>query len=129
MHTASAPTNAWIWTASGLAFSGVAMGAFGAHAVRGKIADDLLAIYQTGVLYHLIHALALWSLVLVARNGSAKIGVPASLFTAGIALFSGSLYVLALSGQRWLGAVTPLGGLCFLSGWIAAGFALTRAPK
>lgn len=129
MQTASAPTYAWIWTAAGLAFSGVAMGAFGAHAVRGKIADDLLAIYQTGVLYHLIHALALWSLALVGRNGGAKIGAPATLFTAGITLFSGSLYVLALSGQRWLGAVTPLGGLCFLGGWIAAGFALTRAPK
>jgi uncharacterized membrane protein YgdD (TMEM256/DUF423 family) len=120
--------NAWIWTASGLAFSAVTMGAFGAHAVRGRIADDLLAVYQTGVLYHLIHALGLFAVVLAGRQSGAKITLPATLFAAGIALFSGSLYVLALSGQRWLGAVTPFGGLCFLAGWIAAGFALTRSP-
>jgi uncharacterized membrane protein YgdD (TMEM256/DUF423 family) len=118
---------AWIWVAASFAFSAVVMGAFGAHAVRGRIADDLLAIYQTGVLYHLIHALALWTLVLVGRNGGPRIAVPASLFALGIVLFSGSLYVLALSGQRWLGAVTPFGGLSFLAGWVLAAVAVARA--
>jgi uncharacterized membrane protein YgdD (TMEM256/DUF423 family) len=117
---------AWILVAAGFAFTGVAMGAFGAHAVRGKIADDLLAIYQTGVLYHLVHALALWASVLAARTSGAKIELAAGLFAAGIVLFSGSLYLLALTGQRWLGAVTPLGGLCFLAGWVSAGIALSK---
>jgi uncharacterized membrane protein YgdD (TMEM256/DUF423 family) len=116
----------WIRIAAALAFLGVALGAFGAHALKSRLPPDLLAIWHTGVLYHLVHALALFALALYARaTGPAATGVsitaPALAFTLGIALFSGSLYALALTGIRPLGAVTPLGGLSFLFawGWIA----------
>lgn len=75
--------------------------------------------YETGVLYHLIHALALLSLALYARATSSSITLPAALFALGILLFSGSLYALALTGSIRLGMITPLGGLCFLAGWAA----------
>ena len=102
-----------------LAFLGVALGAFGAHALRDRLGPAGVATYRTGTEYHLVHALAI--LVLSALAGRAlderraiQVGL---LFTAGILLFSGSLYALAITGVRALGAITPLGGLCFLSGW------------
>jgi uncharacterized membrane protein YgdD (TMEM256/DUF423 family) len=119
----------WIRIAAALGFLGVALGAFGAHALKARLAPDMLAIWQTGVLYHLIHALALLALALYARAAAspspvavpAAITAPAAAFVLGIALFSGSLYALALTGIRPLGAVTPFGGLAFLFawGWIA----------
>jgi uncharacterized membrane protein YgdD (TMEM256/DUF423 family) len=117
----------WIWVACASGFAAVALGAFGAHALKARLSADLLAVYQTGVLYHLIHSVALWSLALHARASGASITLPASLFTAGIVLFSGSLYLLALSGVRALGAVTPIGGLCFLGAWATAAWTLTRS--
>ncbi len=99
--------------------SGVALGAFGAHALRSRLDTAALQIWQTAVLYHLIHACALLALVLFARATGRAVALPAALFGSGIVLFSGSLYLLALTGWRWLGPVTPLGGIAFLAGWIA----------
>lgn len=96
--------------------SGVALGAFGAHALRARLGASL-AIWQTAVLYHLLHAVALLALVLFARATGRSVTLPATLFGAGIVLFSGSLYGLALTSWRWLGPITPLGGLAFLAGW------------
>ncbi|HTE53434.1 MAG TPA: DUF423 domain-containing protein [Kofleriaceae bacterium] len=97
--------------------SAVAFGAFGAHALRSRLEPAALAIWQTAVLYHLLHAVALLALVLFARATGRAVGLPAALFGAGIVLFSGSLYGLALTGWRWLGPITPIGGLAFLAGW------------
>ena len=99
--------------------SGVALGAFGAHALRARLDPASLATWQTAVLYHLIHACALLALALVARATGRAVGLPTALFAAGILLFSGSLYGLALTGWRWLGPLTPLGGLAFLAGWLS----------
>jgi uncharacterized membrane protein YgdD (TMEM256/DUF423 family) len=108
-----------------LGFLGVALGAFGAHALRERLSPALLQVWNTAVLYHLLHAVALLSLGLYVRASSGALGAgmgadvraPAWLFVAGILIFSGSLYALALTGIKILGAVTPLGGLCFLAGW------------
>ena len=103
------------------AFVGVAAGAFGAHALEGRLPADLLAVYETGVRYELVHALALLFVGLAAdRWPEAGWGRAGWLFVAGTILFSGSLFALSLTGLRVLGAVTPLGGLCFLAGWMLA---------
>jgi uncharacterized membrane protein YgdD (TMEM256/DUF423 family) len=109
----------WIRAAALFGLLGVALGAFAAHGLRGRIAEPLLSAFQTGVLYHLLHAVALLALALYARASGASITLPASLFSAGIVLFSGSLYALALSGITKLGTITPLGGLAFLAGWLS----------
>ena len=108
-----------------LMFVGVAAGAFGAHALRARLAPDALSIWQTAVQYHLWHALGLLAagLLLLQRPDSAPLGVASWLFVAGIALFSGSLYALALTGTRGLGALTPVGGIAFLAGWAAIAWA------
>ncbi len=98
--------------------TGVLLGAFGAHALKAHLEPEMMQIYQTGVLYQFIHALAL---LFVGRTSApVKPGPiwPAYLFTVGIILFSGSLYLLSLTGLRWLGAITPLGGICFVAGWV-----------
>ncbi|MGI8435678.1 MAG: DUF423 domain-containing protein [Chthoniobacterales bacterium] len=101
--------------AATLCFLAVGLGAFGAHALRGTLeANGTLEVWKTAVLYHLAHAVAL---IALALHGSTNRGA-FSLLTAGIVIFSGSLYVLALTNIRWLGAITPLGGLCFLAGWL-----------
>jgi uncharacterized membrane protein YgdD (TMEM256/DUF423 family) len=105
--------------AAALGFAGVALGAFGAHGLRGKISDSLLAAYQTGVLYHLIHAVVLLALALYARATKSRVTLPAALLVAGIVLFSGSLYAMALGASTRIALVTPLGGLCFLAAWTA----------
>ena len=99
-----------------LGFSGVALGAFGAHGLRDRVTPGLLEAYRTGVLYHLVHALAVLGVALGARR-LRRASIIVGLFTAGVALFSGSLYLMALTGVTALGAITPLGGLCFLAGW------------
>ena len=98
---------------------GVGAGAFGAHALRARIPSDLLAIFQTGVQYHLVHALGMVALavLMLARPDAAGFGIVAMLLLAGIVLFSGSLYVLALTGVRGWGAVTPFGGVAWLAAW------------
>ena len=109
------------WTIGSIsAFLGVAAGAFGAHALKTRVSPELLLVYETGVRYQLIHAIALLAVGLAATHRpSGRWSIPVGLFAAGTVLFSGSLYALALSGIRWLGAVTPLGGVCFLLGWLA----------
>ena len=96
----------------------VALGAFGAHVLKGRLAADLLTIFETGVRYHFYHALALFAVAWATHLGGQGLARGAGwCFIAGTVLFSGSLYVLALSGVRWLGAITPLGGAAFLLGW------------
>lgn len=99
-------------------FLGVAFGAFGAHALKARLAPEMLAVWKTAVEYQLYHALALLLVGLIAtQKPSIAITNSAICFALGVLVFSGSLYVLALSGVRWLGAITPIGGLLFLAGW------------
>lgn len=96
----------------------VGAGAFGAHGLRRIVTPDMLAVWQTGVTYHLIHGLGLLVIaLLMPRFGGSALSAPGTLMLAGIVLFSGSLYVLALTGVKILGAVTPIGGLAFLVSW------------
>jgi len=108
----------------------VAAGAFGAHALRDRLSADLLGVFQTGVTYQMYHALALLGVgILLARfstDGSVWLSAAGWLFVAGSVLFSGSLYLLALSGTTWLGAITPLGGVAFLLGWLALAVGVWR---
>lgn len=103
------------------AFLGVAFGAFGAHALKDRLAElGTLATYQTGVQYHMIHALALIFLALLYDKirDQRKVEICGGLFAVGVLIFSGSLYVYSITGVKILGAITPLGGLCFLSAWL-----------
>jgi uncharacterized membrane protein YgdD (TMEM256/DUF423 family) len=105
-------------------FLAVAAGAFGAHALRERLGPDLLAVWETGARYQMYHALALLAVAMAAGRWPGGGWTAAGwLFTAGVVVFSGSLYVLAFTGIRWLGAITPLGGLCLLGGWIALALA------
>ena len=93
----------------------VGLGAFGAHALKATLeANGTREIWNTAVLYHLTHAVAL--VVLALHPASLRLA--SGLLTAGIVIFSGSLYILAITNMRWLGAITPVGGLCFLAGWL-----------
>jgi len=105
-------------------FTGVALGAFGAHGLRSRLSPEMLAVFETGVRYHVYHALAVVATAAVAARLPGR-AVPAAgwLFVLGILLFSGSLYLLALTGMTRLGAVTPIGGLAFLIGWALLAFA------
>ncbi len=120
----------WIALSAGiLGFTGVALGAFGAHALKGILTDrGTLAIWQTAVLYQLLHSVAL--LALAGRAGEGP-GAPwvARCWIAGIPLFSGSLYWLALGGPVFLGPVTPLGGLALLTGWLLIAWNAIQSPK
>lgn len=99
---------------------GVALGAFGSHLLRGRLPADLLANFETGVRYQMYHALALLAVAWAAGRwvGTSLPAVAGWAFVAGILLFSGSLMIMALTGMRWLGAVTPLGGTAFVVGWL-----------
>jgi uncharacterized membrane protein YgdD (TMEM256/DUF423 family) len=100
--------------AAALCFLAVGLGAFGAHALKATLqASGMLEVWNKAVLYHFLHAIALVALALHGAGNRATY----FLFAAGILLFSGSLYTMALTNVRWLGAITPLGGLCFLAGW------------
>ena len=95
-------------------FLAVALGAFGAHALKASLeSTGMLEVWNKAVLYHFLHGIALVALALHGAGNRAT----CFLFVAGILLFSGSLYTMALTNVRWLGAITPLGGLCFLAGW------------
>jgi len=94
----------------------VALGAFGSHGLRAKVGQRELEIWDTAVKYHFVHSLAM--LMAVTRGGSSA-KIPCALLTAGLVLFSGSLYALVLSGERRLGAITPIGGTFFIAGWAA----------
>lgn len=100
--------------AASLCFLAVALGAFGAHALKASLeSKGMLDVWNKAVLYHFLHAIAL---VALALHGTGHRAVSV-LLVAGIVLFSGSLYTMALTNAKWLGAITPLGGLCFLTGW------------
>jgi uncharacterized membrane protein YgdD (TMEM256/DUF423 family) len=108
----------FMFVAAVLGFVGVGVGAFGAHGLRGRLSPEMLAVFETGVRYHMYHVLAiLGTAALMARVDGRAITAAGWCFTAGIFLFSGSLYALALTGVTTLGAVTPFGGLAFLAGW------------
>lgn len=99
-------------------FLGVAFGAFGAHGLRNRLSPDMLAVFETAVRYQMYHALALLlTAALAARSDGWLVSMAGWAFTAGLLLFSGSLYVLALTGITMFGAITPIGGIAFLIGW------------
>lgn len=110
-----------------LAALAVGLGAFGAHFLKAKILPADLLIFETGVKYHMYHALGLILLgILGLHYGLNMVNISAVLILTGIILFSGSLYLLVFTGLRWMGIITPLGGLCFISGWIILALKLFR---
>jgi len=115
----------WSAVAAILLGLAVGIGAFGAHGLRGHISDDSLRVYETAVMYHFFHALGLLGVAALAKvgllteKGADRV---AMLLVAGIALFSGSLYLLAITGVTALGVVTPFGGVCFIAGWLALAY-------
>jgi uncharacterized membrane protein YgdD (TMEM256/DUF423 family) len=105
----------------------VAAGAFGAHTLRERLAPEMLAVFEVGARYHMYHALALLAAAWAIGRWPGSAAVTAGwLFVVGTLVFSGSLYLLSFTGQRWLGAVTPLGGLAFILGWAALAWAALR---
>ena len=120
----------WTATAALLLGLGVVFGAFGAHALRGRLDEYSIGIYERAVFYQFVNALGLLMVSMLPRLGwltqSSATWVCALLF-AGIVIFSGSLYALAMSGVRILGAITPIGGLCFIAGWFLLAALLYRA--
>ena len=108
----------------------VIIGAFGAHALEGRLDDYSKRVYETGVMYHFFHAMGLLTVSLVPRIGALSAPRAAwicGLLLAGVVLFSGSLYAIALSGVRTFGAITPLGGICFIGAWLLLAYWLVRA--
>ena len=112
-------TRTFTAVAGALGFLGVLIGAFGAHVLKSTLSVDSQAIFETGVRYHLVHTLAILAVAILAGviGESKPLRASGWFFTAGIVIFSGSLYALAISGIKILGAITPIGGLCFLIGW------------
>ncbi|WP_366943785.1 DUF423 domain-containing protein [Nevskia sp.] len=114
-------------TAAIFGFLAVALGAFGSHALKARLSPELLAVYRTGVEYHFYHALALLAVgVLALLRPSGLLSASGLCFAVGVLIFSGSLYALALSGVRVLGAITPIDGLLFLAGWLLLALAAWR---
>jgi uncharacterized membrane protein YgdD (TMEM256/DUF423 family) len=117
----------WIVLGAVNALLSVAAGAFGAHALKARLPEELLAIFETGARYHMYHSLGLIAIGLVAQaRPSPLLSTAGWAMLAGIVLFSGSLYALALTGIRVLGAITPLGGVGFLAGWAMLAVAVWR---
>lgn len=112
-------------------FLGVAMGAFGAHGLRATLDDYHLAVYRTGVDYQMWHALGLALIGVMLRQfpGMRLLATAGWFIFAGIVLFSGSLYILSIGGIRWLGWITPFGGMAFLVGWFLLGLAAWRLER
>jgi uncharacterized membrane protein YgdD (TMEM256/DUF423 family) len=109
----------WIGVAAVSGMLAVIAGAFGAHGLRDRVAPEQLAAWTTASQYHLVHSVVLLALALFAAASGRPIRWPASLFSGGIVLFSGSIYLLVLTQQRWLGPITPLGGLLLIGGWLS----------
>ena len=109
----------------------VLLGAFGAHSLKTHFAADMMAVYQTGLQYHLFHALGLLAVGLAALHlpDSAWLRWSGWLMLAGIVIFSGSLYILSTTGWKWLGAVTPLGGLSFIVAWVLFTVAVVKSAR
>lgn len=109
------------------AFVGVAAGAFGAHGLRERLTPEMLATFETGVRYQMYHALGLMLAAWAAARWPGTLTASAGwLFVIGTLIFSGSLYLLTLTGARWLGAITPIGGLAFLAGWLCLAWTAVR---
>jgi uncharacterized membrane protein YgdD (TMEM256/DUF423 family) len=106
----------------------VVLGAFGAHSLRASMSSDLLNTFETGVRYQMYHALALFAVAFAVSRYGPSILLTASgwLFLAGTLIFSGSLYLLAVTNRKWLGAITPLGGIAFIAGWLCLAFGVWR---
>ncbi|HLR77092.1 MAG TPA: DUF423 domain-containing protein [Balneolaceae bacterium] len=102
------------------AFLAVALGAFGAHGLKGKLSAEMLSVFETGVQYHFYHALGLLAIGIIATQlpNSTWLKTSGWVMFAGIVIFSGSLYLLSITSIRWLGAITPFGGVCFLISWV-----------
>ena len=112
----------WLFLAAFFGFTGVALGAFAAHGLKKVLSPSLLAVFQTATHYQMLHALALFGVALLALRGSSRLlSAAGAAFAVGVVLFSGSLYLLALTGVGSLGMITPLGGLAFLIGWALLG--------
>jgi uncharacterized membrane protein YgdD (TMEM256/DUF423 family) len=119
--------NTWLLIAAVNGALAVAAGAFGAHGLQGRLDAHALQVFETGARYHMYHALAIGLAAYAIRGASAGAAQAAAMFfLAGIVLFSGSLYLLALTGARSLGIVTPFGGLSFIVGWAALAYAATK---
>jgi uncharacterized membrane protein YgdD (TMEM256/DUF423 family) len=117
----------WFVAGAILAFLAVAFGAFAAHTLKAHLSSDNLDIFETGARYQMYHALALLGVAYAAHRWGGGLTTAAGwLFVGGVILFSGSLYLLSISGVKILGAVTPLGGLCFLAGWVCLALAAWR---
>lgn len=109
------------------AFLAVAAGAFGAHGLKDRIDADLLVVFEVGARYHMYHALGLFAVAWLASRGARGAALAGGLMLVGIAVFCGSLYALALSGERWLGAITPIGGVAWLVAWLCLAWAAWHA--
>jgi uncharacterized membrane protein YgdD (TMEM256/DUF423 family) len=122
----------WTAAASLLLAVAVALGAFGAHGLKGRLDEYSLGVWEKAVFYHFIHALGMLIVSILPRLGlliPSRANLVAALLFAGILLFSGSLYILAVSGVKMLGAVTPFGGLSFIAAWVVLAFSITAGKK
>lgn len=122
------------WTALGsvLMALAVAAGAFGAHGLRNRLDAYSMSVYEKAVFYHFVHALGILLIALLARTGAITVSGQARaawLLLIGVAVFSGSLYALAVSGIRILGAITPIGGVAFIAGWLVLAYEATRVQR
>jgi uncharacterized membrane protein YgdD (TMEM256/DUF423 family) len=114
--------------AAAAGFLGVVLGAFAAHGLRARLSADMLAVFETGVRYQMYHVFAMCAAAWAYARWQRRIFVVGGwMFAAGILVFSGSLFVLSLTGIRWLGAITPLGGLAFIAGWLCLVIGAVRA--
>ena len=109
----------WTYIAAALGSSAILLGAFGAHGLRDRVSPESIANWNTAASYHLTHALAILALALFASATGRSVTLPATLLSTGVLFFSGSIYLLVLTGQKWLGPITPLGGLLMAAGWLA----------
>ena len=117
----------WLFIGSIAGLLGVAGGAFGAHALKASVSARMLENFETGTLYLLVHAVALLVVgTLVSRPGAPELKLVGGAFTVGMVIFTGTLWVMALTGARWLGAVTPIGGMALIVGWIALAVAAAK---
>jgi uncharacterized membrane protein YgdD (TMEM256/DUF423 family) len=122
----------WIVVAAALLATAVAMGAFGAHGLRNRLDAYSMSVYEKAVFYHFVHALGILAVAILARTPALTLAAQARvawLLLVGIILFSGSLYALAVTGLRTLGAITPIGGIAFIAGWLLLAFEAWRGAR